>query len=357
MIILIPILLVLWTLGWWLRPRLVAPLRSAHQGVDPDKVSIIVPARNEEKNLPRLIHSFRAQRVWPLEMLVVDDESDDKTAEIAKAMGARVISSKPLPEGWRGKTWACHQGAQEAKGETLLFLDADTWLEDHGFKNLLGNYQSGALSIGPWHQVEESYESASLFFNLAMVAGTVPDGLFGQCLLISAKDYKQCGGHDAVHGEVLENLKLRDHLLEKGLAARSIPGRGILNFRMYPEGLGQLVEGWTKGFASGAGSTSSHVMLIIILWMIGLMGTFLGLVINPSLPWILLYLVFGIQVALLARKVGSFSPLIGLVYPLPLLCFFGLFTRSAMKSGRQVTWKGRQFRPPTKSQTEKPDRK
>ena len=258
MIVLIPILLALWTLGWWLRPRLAAPdptldtaPAESGRGADPSKVSIIVPARNEAKNLPRLIHSIRAQRVWPLELLVVDDHSEDKTAEIAEAMGARVLASKPLPDDWRGKTWACHQGAEQAKGETLLFLDADTWLEDHGFKNLLSQYESGALAVGPWHQTEESYEAASLFFNLAMVAGTVPDGLFGQCLLISAKDYKKCGGHEAVKGEVLENLKLRDHLVEKGIAARSIPGRGTVNFRMYPEGLGQLIEGWTKGFASG----------------------------------------------------------------------------------------------------------
>ena len=343
MFTLVPLLLVLWSLGWWLRPRLRAPLAGGSTPCDPSKVSIIVPARNESKNLPRLIHSIRAQRIWPLELLVVDDHSEDKTAEIAEAMGARVISSKPLPDGWRGKTWACHQGGGEAKGEYLLFLDADTWLEDHGFKNLMSQYQSGALALGPWHQIEESYESASLFFNLAMVAGTVPDGLFGQCLLISAKDYQESGGHEAVRGEVLENLKLRDHLAKKGIAARSIPGRGTLNFRMYPEGPSQLIEGWTKGFASGAGSTSSKVMLIMVLWMAGLMGALLGLAIDFSLLSALLYLAFAAQVAVLARQVGSFSPLIALIYPLPLICFFGIFAGSAIKSGKRVTWKGREF--------------
>ena len=91
-------------------------------------------------------------------------------------------------------------------------------------------------------------------------------------------------------------------------------------------------------------------MLIIVLWMVGLMGAFMGLVIEPSPPWVLLYLIFAIQVAVLARKVGSFSPLVGLIYPIPLLCFFGIFTRSAIKGGKQVTWKGRQFdtQPPSK---------
>ncbi|MDX1680896.1 MAG: glycosyltransferase [Akkermansiaceae bacterium] len=343
MFILTPILLVLWTLGWWLRPRLNAPLPRESCQAQPGKVSLIVPARNEAHNLPRLIHSIRAQKDWPLELLVIDDESEDRTAEIARAMGATVISSKPLPEGWRGKTWACHQGAQEAKGDYLCFLDADTWWEKHGFKHLLSQYESGALAVGPWHQIEESYESASLFFNLAMVAGTVPNGLFGQCLLISREDYKACGGHEAVRAAVLENLKLREHLERKGIPARSIPGRGMINFRMYPDGMGQVIEGWTKGFASGAGNTPPAVMAVIVLWMIGLMIAAISLAVFPGLAMLILYLAFAMQVAILGRKVGAFPPMLGLIYPLPLLFFFGLYARSALKSGQKVTWKGRRF--------------
>ena len=179
-----------------------------------------------------------------------------------------------------------------------------------------------------------------------MVAGTVPDGLFGQCLVISAKDYKESGGHEVVKGEVLENLKLRDHLLEKDITVHSVPGRGILKFRMYPGGLGQVIEGWTKGFASGAESTAGNTMLLMILWMTGLMGSFIGLVVGLSLTWILIYIAFAFQVAILSRKIGSFPPLSAAIYPIPLLFFFGLFARSAMKRGRQVTWKGREFNTP-----------
>lgn len=343
MLILIPILLVLWTLGWTLRPRLTAPAPADNPAIDPARVSIIIPARNEARNLPRLIHSIRGQKLWPLEVLVVDDDSEDHTADIAQAMGARVIASEPLPEGWRGKTWACHQGTRQAKGEYFLFLDADTWLEDHGFKLLTSAYREGVLAVGPWHQVEEAHEWNSLFFNLAMVAGTVPDALFGQCLLISRKDYQQCGGHEKVCGEVLENFHLARHLREKNIPLRSMPGRGILNFRMYPGGLGEVIEGWSKGFASGAKGGSKQALWTVILWMIGLMGCAIGLLVARDPVWLLLYLAYALQVALLGRKVGSFPPLLGLVYPLPLIFFFLVFTRSAMKSGRDVTWKGRRF--------------
>jgi 4,4'-diaponeurosporenoate glycosyltransferase len=74
-------------------------------------MSVIVPARDEERSLPRLLRSLAGQTMPPLEVIVVDDHSRDDTAARAAAAGARVLSSAPLPDGWTGKTWACHQGA------------------------------------------------------------------------------------------------------------------------------------------------------------------------------------------------------------------------------------------------------
>ena len=90
---------------------------------------MIIPARNEAHNLPRLLESLASQSVQPREVIVVDDGSTDDTAEIARRHGAEVLVSKPLPEGWRGKPWACHQGAEAASGDLLCFVDADTCFE------------------------------------------------------------------------------------------------------------------------------------------------------------------------------------------------------------------------------------
>jgi 4,4'-diaponeurosporenoate glycosyltransferase len=84
-------------------------------------VSVIIPARNEERSLPRLLDSIRRSQCQPYEVIVVDDGSSDRTAEVAIARRARVITSQPLPEGWTGKTWACHQGANEAAAEVIAF--------------------------------------------------------------------------------------------------------------------------------------------------------------------------------------------------------------------------------------------
>jgi 4,4'-diaponeurosporenoate glycosyltransferase len=344
MLMLIPLVLALWALGFLLLPR----LRSCHGGggrASVGDLSLIIPARNEEHNLPVLLASLAAQAVRPLEIIVVDDGSTDRTAEIAAESGARVIVSKPLPDGWCGKTWACHQGAEAAAGALLCFLDADTSFEPGGLARVLDCYEGGAFSVGPWHAIRKPYENLSLFFNLNMVAGTAPDGLFGQTLLLERETYRLAGGHEAVRGKILENFELAAHFHQAGIPVRSVAGRGVLSFRMYPDGLGSLIEGWTKGFASGAGRTPRGVLWTIILWMIGLMIAPIALVASGMDAWWMgVYLVCAAQVAWFARRVGGFHWHAALFYPVPLVFFFALFARSAVRSGKNVTWKGREIR-------------
>jgi 4,4'-diaponeurosporenoate glycosyltransferase len=140
--------LALWSTGFLLLGRLRPGARAGAAG-SPPSLSVIIPARNEEHNLPTLLRSLHSQSLRPGEIIVVDDGSTDRTADTARQLGATVVPSRPLPEGWRGKTWACHQGAQSARGELLLFLDADTWFEPNGFDGVMSAYPGGALSIGP----------------------------------------------------------------------------------------------------------------------------------------------------------------------------------------------------------------
>jgi 4,4'-diaponeurosporenoate glycosyltransferase len=371
--ILLGVAAILWAAGFFLVPR----LRRCGGGTRPvclAAVSVIIPARNEEHNLPTLLGSIASQSVKPLEVIVVDDGSTDRTAEVARQHRARVIASKPLPEGWRGKTWACHQGAQAATGDLWLFLDADTRFEPEGLAQVLAAYSGsvaatreraaicasedvrrsaetpprtpgGALSIGPFHAVRRVYEDLSLFFNINMTVGTVPDGLFGQMLLVDRESYRQVGGHEAVKGRTLENFFLAQQFRAAGVPAGSATGRGVLAFRMYPGGLGELIEGWTKGFASGAGQTPRGVLVLVVAWMIGLMlGPIGWLATGDGLSWGAMYLLCAAQVGWVGRRVGAFRWYSALLYPVPLVFFFAVFARSAMRSGKSVTWKGREIR-------------
>lgn len=305
-------------------------------------VSLIIPARNEEHNLPKLLASLGNQQSRLHELIVVDDGSTDRTAEIAKSYGARVIASEPLPEAWRGKTWACHQGALAASGECLIFVDADTWFEVGGLDRVLAHYRGGAFSIGPYHVVEKTYENFSLFFNLAMSVGTLPQGLFGQFLMIGRDEYGRIGGHASVRGKVLENFCLAAACREQGIASQSVNGQGMIAFRMYADGMASLVEGWTKGFASGANHTPRNSLYLVIAWMSALMiPPLAGCLSGEWLLWGPVCALAALQVIWIGRMLGSFRLMSLAFYPLPLAFFFALFTRSAMKSGKKVRWKGR----------------
>jgi 4,4'-diaponeurosporenoate glycosyltransferase len=305
-------------------------------------LSIIIPARNEEANLPRLLHSLSSQPVPAAEILVVDDGSEDRTAEVARQCGAEVIPAGPLPEGWRGKNWACWQGANRARGELLLFLDADTWFEPDGLRRLLSAYRGGAFSLAPYHAVRQPYEQLSLFFNLVMAVAVCPRGLFGPVLLMRREDYVRTGGHQLVRDQLLENLVLAESLRKAGLTVASALGRGAVSFRMYPGGLRELIAGWSRAFASGSRQTESQVLALVTAWLSGLTAVVCGAVLGSlGWAWLMLYGVAAVEVAWLARRVGAFRPATALLYPVPLLFFFFIWTRSAMRPARPVQWKGR----------------
>jgi 4,4'-diaponeurosporenoate glycosyltransferase len=119
----------------------------------------------------------------------------------------------------------------------------------------------------------------------------------------------------------------------------------VFSFRVYPHGLGELIQGWTKGFASGAGQTPRGVLGLVVAWMIGLMLAPLGwAVTGDSLTWGIAYLLCAVQVAWFSRQIGSFRWLTALLYPVPLVFFFTVFARSALRAGKTVTWKGRELR-------------
>ncbi|MEI6780526.1 MAG: glycosyltransferase [Verrucomicrobiota bacterium] len=335
--------LALWAAGFLLRDRL-RPCAATKPSDSPPTLSVIIPARNEAHNLPTLLRSLAAQPLNFHEIIVVDDGSTDHTAKLARQLGAKVIPSQPVPEGWRGKTWACHQGAQAATGELLLFVDADTWFEPGGLVHALSAYNSGAFSIGPYHAVQKPYEDLSLFFNLNMIAGTVPNGLFGQMLLVDRESYQRIGGHETVRARILENFWLANQFRAAGIPVRSVAGRSVLSFRMYPNGAGDLIQGWTKGFASGAGQTPRGTLLLLVAWMIGLMLAPLGgLVTGDWLRWGAAYLLCVGQVAWFSRLAGAFRWWTAVLYPVPLIFFFVVFAWSMLRSGRRVQWKGREI--------------
>lgn len=349
----------LWALGFVLLWRI--PICPASSGQPPPAISVIIPARNEESNLRPLLESLQRQTTPAVEVIVVDDQSTDRTADLARELDAAVVASEDLPDGWRGKTWACQQGARAAQGDLFLFIDADTRLEADALERLgaaFSQHGRAAVSLGPYHDVVRPYEQFSAIFNLLTFMGMgsfsaygspdAPDGLFGPCLLIDRVAYERIGGHESVKGEILEHMSMCQLLRVKDVPMLCLGGREVIHTRMYPHGFASLIEGWTKAFAAGASKTNPLTLILTIAWMTGGMLAFILSALAPVLSpafymYLLPYAAYAVEIYRMLRRIGSFRAWSALLYPLLLISFFIIFFRSALlkKRGKAVTWKGR----------------
>ena len=321
-------------------------------------LSIIIPARNEEQNLPHLLESIIHSASRPAEVLVVDDGSTDKSAAVAASLGARVLTSAGKPAGWTGKSWACYQGAKNATGQLLLFLDADTYFLPGGLDRVISSWlyerdQRFVLSFLPYHEMHGTYEQLSVFFNILMAAGAGGFGvvttprLFGQSLLISKEAYFAAGGHAAVRGVVLENLRWASALRESGNRILCLGGQGTLHMRMFPEGFRQMSESWAKAFTQGAADSGSIVLILAIAWISALWSTSLLLILPPTggrLSSALEYLLFSLQITWLASRLGNYRILTCLLFPFPLAYYCLVFGRTSARRalGLKAVWRGRE---------------
>jgi len=355
-------LLLRWGLGWALclrMPALPAGVVRGHPSV-----AVLIPARNEEGTLPHLLRALGEQSFRPLEVIVVDDHSSDRTAAIATQtspqLAVHLVQPPPLPEGWCGKTWALHNGVAASRAELLVFLDADTEPAPDFLASLLACHQElgGLVSVQPFHRTERAYEQLSVLFNLVgLMAVRLGPGCgvaFGPAMVSSRADYLRAGGHEAVADKVVEDWFLAHRYEQVGLPVSAWLGRDSIAYRMYPGGLADMVAGFDKNFATAAGEVRWPWMLAMLLWLSGLFwaawclpAALLGwpLVGTHAIgPNALIYGAFAVQLLLLSRRVGRFH-WINLIFPIPVLFFLGVFILAIFKLERgHVEWKGRRFK-------------
>ncbi|BCB03902.1 glycosyl transferase [Bacillus sp. KH172YL63] len=349
-------------LTWLLFSRIPLVKRSIHvrNGYLVKKCSIIIPARNEENTIGRLLSSIQSQFIQPSEVIVVNDGSSDRTKQIAETYGVTVLDNPPLPHGWNGKSWACWNGARQANGEWLMFVDSDTWFERAGLLRIAETYKrnqcQGVLSIHPYHKMQTGSESLSMIFHLVVFASTnithlfgrwmKPSGGFGQCFLCSRAVYEKIGGHEAVKGEMVEHFSLSQHAKTLGEMTDAVSGKDAISMRMYSHGLGELFRGWSKSFASGAKSTNIFLLFVVSIWIsfltsflfqsIGMIST------NPSL-YMMQYALIVLTLYFQLRKIGDFTIFDSLIFPVHLLFFIVTFSYSFLNTFilKSTQWKDR----------------
>lgn len=354
--------------GAWLLWNVTEP-----PAVDPDsaqaragpwrRCAVVIPARDEAGSLPRLLASLAAQSRAPDELIVVDDHSADGTGELAAAAGARVLLAPgPPPAGWLGKPWACHAGVSATPAEVLVLLDADVVLAPDALERLLAAHASsggGLLSVAPSHRTKLLHEQLSAVCSVVAMMGTGAFSArrcsqvamaFGPCIVVSRDAYERAGGHchPDVRGQVAEDVAMARRFCDTGSPVTLLGGGDLVAYRMYPDGVRQLADGWTKMLAGGAARSPRVPAALTALWVTGaLRGARCGWTALRPGPGraraAAVYAGWAVEMRWLMRRAGRWQRLTPWAFPAPLTAFVALTLRSAIRAaaGRPTVWRGR----------------
>jgi cellulose synthase/poly-beta-1,6-N-acetylglucosamine synthase-like glycosyltransferase len=332
---------------------------------DDPVVSVIIPARNEELNIANCLDSIVRQTGIPFEIIVSDDDSSDRTADIAHAFEhVRLVQPGPLPPGWTGKSHALASAVRYARGEWFLFTDADTIHENHSIRTGIQEaqlHQAALVSYSPYQilgSISERmiqpivFSELSAAFDYAEVndpKSTIAAGN-GQYMLFRKGAYWEIGGHESVRNDLLEDVALAKRVKNNGSRIWFRYAPDVLSARMY-RNLREVWSGWSKNVlllfnfpvklaavrcAEGGG------------FALALLGVFYGLLSQR----ILIAAVASLVAAIVWRRVrprfaragfGSKECLQGLL-GLPLFSAILMNAYLKAKFGKPTSWKGRAYK-------------
>lgn len=337
---------------------------------DLTSLTVIIPARNEAETIGTLLKSLLASTHRTMEIVVVDDRSTDETAELVTEIAksdprVTLVRGEPLPAGWLGKPWAAHQGAMVARGEVLLFTDADTRHQPELASRALGGLSaSGAdLLTLTSRQVCLTFWERVVMPQVWMLLGVRYHPIRlnrarhlwdvaanGQFIMMRRESYDAIGGHESVRNLIVEDIGLAQVCFRNGLKVRMMFGETLLETRMY-RSLAEMVEGWSKNLYLGSRLSAGENRLLRALAPIGMLAAFLfwllppilllaGLMVPAMTLAVVLSVLFWVR---LTHRMGI-PPLYGLAYPLGAAMMAWIGLRSVFRGHRKVEWRGRSYR-------------
>jgi len=339
-------------------------------------ISILIPARNESRNIRRCIDCVRAQTHTRFECIVIDDHSTDDTADIVCEYAAldpriRLLRSKPLPEGWVGKSHALAQGAKAAQGEWLCLLDADTFAAPELLASTLHEARVRGVDLlsiltnqellGFWERVISpvAFSGLVLVYDLKRINDPRrPDAMAnGQFILIRRKVYSETGGHHALAGSILEDRAIAETVKRAGHTILLIDGRALASVRMHTS-LKEIWESWVKTIYPGLREKPEMVLYLAGAFIIGAVvfpvwwiAALIGLILVRTLPAFLIFLeatafwVYFLRNRVIDLASYKIPAAYALTVPVGIIYFSSMMLDSyfRVRSGRGLNWKGRTY--------------
>mgnify|MGYP003334815262 CR=1 FL=1 len=330
-------------------------------------LSVLIPARNEENRLTPCLDSITESDYPNFEILALDDHSQDGTAQLIEkhARGdtrIRGLKGRDLPAGWTGKAWACHQLTQAAKGELLLFLDADTRIDRETLMssvNVALGRGSDLLSLWPYQETKTWSEILVIPFVHLFILFYLPHWMpgrqaqlgaaNGQFMLFRKEAYLKIGGHESVRGHMVEDIALARRIRSAGLRLVNLDGsrRGasepLVRCRMYGS-FREVWEGFTKNlYPSFDGNLPAFCFFQALQFFIFLVPFVLFLK-HPADPlvWTEIFIILALRLSLAGRFKQSF--LGALLHPLGQILVLAIAANSLLQTfRRRLPWKGRHY--------------
>ncbi len=324
-----------------------------------DLISVLIPARNEEKNIAACLQSITQQDYPNLEILILDDNSNDNTYREAAAFSKenkmiKVLKGKPLPAGFTGKNWACHQLSQSASGEYLLFIDADVTLERGAILSAIREvkrFKLGLLSVSPTQKINSAGEWLTVplmnwllltFLPLKLVYSNKSPSLAaanGQFMFFKRSAYESIGGHYSLRSSIAEDLVFARQLKQNNLLVKTYLGGELVFCRMYRD-FRNSFDGFSKNFYAGSGL--NPVIFLLLTAFLSFCFTAPIIIVFIDKIFILPLMLIILQRILISDKSRQHVLINLLFHPFQMIMLFilGINSLTASKKKRR-RWKGR----------------
>ncbi len=329
------------------------------------KVTVIIPARNEERNVEEALKSVLGQDYGDLEVIVVNDRSTDQTGAILDRMASaspafRVVHVKELPPGWLGKTYAVNRGAQEASGDLLLFTDADVVMRPSAVSRAVGymrEHQLDHLAIAPDVSMpgvllQVFVGAFGILFSLYARPWKAKDPKSKWCIGIGAFNlvrtdvYRAVGTHQRIAMRPDDDIKLGRLIKKHGYRQEFLFGTQMLHVEWYAS-VRELVDGLTKNAFAGVNYRVSAIVGASIAQLLLNVWPFLGVFLTHGATWVINVVVVLVILAL-CRDTARFLTVVpwhGIGFPIATLLFIYIMWRSMLTALLHggIDWRGTRY--------------